>query len=592
MTRGERALTTVLIADVVGYSRLTHEDEDAAVDAVQQHIRDHIRPAIRRSRGRLIKTLGDGVLAVFTSPVNAIKCALELQAGVALASAGTAKDKPLRLRVGVNLGDVRFEHGDVLGDAVNIAARLQTLAEPGEIIAADAVAQLLKGKIQAALDDLGDKNVKNIPEPVHVWRVRPATRIATTRSAPVASVPAIAVLPFQNLSEDPQQNYFSDGFAEDVIIALSRFRTLSVIARTSSFMYRDQAVDVAQIGSQLGASFAVQGSVRKIADRIRINVQLVRCKDRGHIWAERYDADLSDLFSVQDELTQRIVATLVPRLEAEELQEARRRPTQEMRAYDCYLRGREKYYAASDLAGWSEARALFEAAIAIDDTFARAYCYLAAIDNNAAVLRPAGLAVDALREKARSLSLKAVSLDPSDPLAQLSVAWAHLWRGEFDAAESHLETATRLNPNDADRAMDRGTTLVCLGQPEKAIEVMTAGMRLNPFHPESYAVDLAEAYFMARRYGDMLAIADTLPHLSLKLMAWKAAALALSNRVTEASRQARTFIEGVRRVWEGDPGADEPAYVQWLLSLSPFKREEDRAHLVEGLVRAGIKTER
>jgi TolB-like protein len=593
MARGgaQRALTTVLIADVVGYSRLTHEDEDATVDAFQSHLRDHIRPAIRRYRGRLIKTLGDGVLAVFTSPVNAVKCALELQTDIAHASAGTAKDRQLKLRVGINLGDVRFQGGDVLGDAVNIAARLQTLAEPGEIIAADAVAQLLKGKVQAALEDLGGKTVKNIPEPVHVWRVRPATKLASIRNLAAASVPAIAVLPFQNLSEDPQQSYFSDGFAEDVIIALSRFRTLSVIARTSSFVYRDQAVDVAQIGNQLGASFAVQGSVRKIADRVRINVQLVSCKDRGHIWAERYDTGLSDLFAVQDELTQRIVATLVPRLEAEELQEARRRPTQEMRAYDCYLRGREKYYAATDQAGWNEARELFEAAIALDDTFARAYCYLAAIDNNAAH-RPIGLPVDSLREKARSLSLKAVSLDASDPLAHLSVAWAHLWRGEFDAAERHLEIATRLNPNDADRAMDRGTTLMYLGQPEKAIEVMTAGMRLNPFHPESYAVDLAEAYFVAHRYGDMLAIAETLPHPSLKLTAWKAAALALSNRVAEAEKQARAFVEGVRRAWEGDPGADEPAYVQWLLSLSPFRQDADRAHLIEGLARAGIRTER
>ena len=595
MARGsaQRALTTVLMADVAGYSRLTHEDEDATVDAVQRHLRDYIRPAIRRHRGKLIKTLGDGVLAVFTSPVNAVRCALELQEGAAHANAGVAAERQITLRIGVNLGDVRFEDGDVLGDAVNIAARLQTLAEPGEIIASDAVAQLLKGKVQAALEDLGGKSVKNIAEPVHVWRVRRAARLATLpAAAAAANVPAIAVLPFQNLSDDPQQSYFSDGFAEDVIIALSRFRNLSVIARTSSFVYRDKAVDVAQIGKELGTAFAVQGSVRKIADRIRINVQLVSCKDRGHIWAERYDTTMPELFSVQDELTQRIVATLVPRLEAEQLQEARRRPTQEMRAYDCYLRGREKYYAANSETGWTEARALFEAAIAIDDTFARAYCYLAAIDNNAAAHRPAGLPAGPLREKARALSLKAVSLDASDPLAHLSVAWAHLWRGEFDAAERHLEIATRLNPNDADRAMDRGTTLMYLGRADKALEVMSAGMRLNPFHPESYAVDLAEAYFVAHRYSDMLAVAGTLTHPSLKLTAWKAAALALSNRVAEAQQQARAFVEGVGRVWEGDPGADEPAYVDWLLSLSPFRREEDRAHLLEGLARAGIRTRR
>jgi TolB-like protein len=594
MARGvaQRALTTVLMADVVGYSRMTHEDEDAAVDAVQRHLRDIMRPAIRRHRGKLIKTLGDGVLVVFTSPVNAVRCALELQAATAHANAGVVAERQLALRVGVNLGDVRFEGDDVLGDAVNIAARLQTLAEPGEIIAADAVAQLLKGKVQATLEDLGGKSVKNIAEPVHVWRVTAAAHAATLRpAAAAASVPAIAVLPFQNLSEDPQQSYFSDGFAEDLIIALSRFRNLSVIARTSSFVYRgDKAVDVAQIGKELGAAFAVQGSVRKIADRIRINVQLVSCKDRGHIWAERYDTTLPELFDVQDELTQRIVATLVPRLEADQLQEARRRPTQEMRAYDCYLRGRDRYYSANAETGWTEAREMFEAAIQIDDTFARAYCYLAAIDNNAAARRPAGLPVDALRDKARSLSLKAVSLDASDPLTHLSVAWAHLWRGEYDAAERHLETATRLNPNDADRAMDRGTTLMYLGHADQAIEVMTAGMRLNPFHPESYAVDLAEAYFVAHRYGDMLAIAETLPHPSLKLMAWKAAALALSDRVGEAQQQARAFVEGMDRVWEGAPRADEPAYVEWLLSQSPFKRDEDRAHLIDGLRRAGIRT--
>jgi adenylate cyclase len=586
----QRKLAAILMADIVGFSRLTRVDEPGTLAEFKRHI----RPSIRRLNGRLVKTLGDGLLAAFDSPVNAVACALALQEGAARCNDTIPASRQLRFHIGLNLGDVTIEKDDVLGDAVNVAARLQGLAAPDTIVVSNQIAEYVKGKLPIVLDDMGEQQLKNIAEPIRTWRV------SSARAAPAASMPdrsspltpSIAVLPFLNMSGDPEQRYFSDGITEDIITELSRFRTISVVARTSSFVYRDKAVDVKQVADELNAQFVVEGSVRKLDDRVRITVQLVSAASRHHVWAEKYDAAFPDLFKVQDDVTRRIVATLVPRIEAQELETARRQPTGHMRAYDCYLRGKALFYATTGASGRQEARRHFEEAIAVDPEFARAYCYLAAIDNNMTMYLGAGTSIEPLRERARQLALKAVSLDDGDPMTHLSLAWCHLWSREFDAARKHLDVAMQLNPNDSEQSMVRGTALMYLGEPEAAIEVMRSAMRLNPFHSDAHRADLAEAYFAARRYEEMIAIAEQLPAISPIFVAWKAAGYAHAGRLKEAQQHAESFAASVRAMWAGDPAAETPEYVSWLLAFHPFKRSSDTENLVHGLELAGLNARR
>jgi TolB-like protein len=589
-----RKLAAILMADIVGYSRLTGLDEPGTLTRFKQHLKTFIRPAIRRGRGRLVKTLGDGLLAEFDSPVNAVECALAIQTGAAEWNRSKVADHQIRYRIGINLGDIVFEDGDILGDGVNVAARLQTLSETNGIVVSQTVAQHITGKLEVAFEDMGEQKLKNIREPVRVYRVHPATNTSDQplRRHVHTETPTIGVLPLANMSKDPEQSYFSDGIAEDLITELSRFRTISVVSRTASFRYRDTTVDMQKIADELGAQFLVEGSVRKAEQRLRITLQLIHAQSRKHVWAEKYDVELSDLFTVQDDVTRRVVAAIVPKMEAEELEIARKRPTAHMRAYDCYLRGKAMYQAATSSHGKIDARPLFEEAVGIDPEFARPYCYLAAIDNLRAVTLAPGASTTVLRDQARQYALKAASLDDSDPLTHLSLSWSHLWRHEFDAARKHLDIATRLNPNDSDRAVDRGTTLMYLGEPEAAVEIILNAIRLNPFHPDAYLVDLAEAYFAAHRYEDMLRVAEQVSDSSAIFMAWKAAACAYAGRTENARQLATQFVEGVRAIWAGKRDAGPTEYVEWLLSFSPFRRPEDTEHLVQGLKLAGLEIRR
>ena len=582
-----RKLAAILMADVVGYSRMANVDEASTVAEFRRQLKEHIRPAIRRWNGRLVKTYGDGLLVEFASPVNAVECAVALQSAAGARNRELKADRQMQFRVGINLADVIVEKDDLLGDGVNVAARLQAIADPGGIIVSAAVAQHVKGKCSVAFEDLGVRAVKNIPDPVHVFR---AAVGQVTMKAPAQNGHklAIAVLPFANMSGDEDQRYFSDGITEDIITELSRFRMLAVVARNSSFVYRDKAVDVKRVAEELHVEFVVEGSVRKLDKRVRITVQLINAETRRHVWADKYDVELGELFAVQDDVVRRVVATLVPRIEAEELEIARRRPTVDMRAYDRYLHGRALYYAARNATELDGARTEFEQAVKLDPEFARAYCYLAAIDHHAVFHSAGDPMLSVTRERAWHFAARAVAIDDGDPLPHLSMAWCHLWRGEFEAARHHLDIATRLNPNDVDRAMDRGTTLVYLGEPEAALDVMKAAMQLNPFHTENYLADLAEANFTARRYDEMLKIAGQITDPSPKFTALKAAAFAYTGCFEEARAHAERFVVRMREIWIGDKSAGPAEFVSWLLLSCPFRRKEDRDHLTRGLELAGL----
>jgi TolB-like protein/tetratricopeptide (TPR) repeat protein len=587
-----RKLAAIMMADVVGFSRMTNEDEQATLAALKESLAGVIRPRIKKFSGRLVKSLGDGFLASFDSPVHAVDCALAIQDDVLTRNRDLPPNQRLPFRIGINLGDIVLDGRDVMGDTVNVASRLPEIAEPGGIVVSASIAEHVKGKVASDFADLGARALKNIAEKVRVFRVTAAASqkaMASPSRQPVR--PAIAVLPFANMSDDPEQLYFSDGITEDIITELARFRTISVIARTSSFAYRNRALDVKQVATELDVQFLVEGSVRKFDTRARITVQLIIADTGRHIWADRWDCELDAIFRIQDEITRKVVAMVVPKIEAAELETARRNPTGHMRAYDYYLRGKAQYHAAEDAAGRAEARRLFEEAIRIDPEFAAPYAFLVRVDNTQAMFAGAGASIAHLRESAWQNARRAAMLDDSDAMIQLELAWCHLWRGEFDAAERHLKIAMQLNPNDADRAMDCGTTLMYLGEPERAIEIMTAAIRLNPLHPNSYVTDLAEAHFVAKRYDDMLRLSEQVPDRSPQFAAWKAAANAYAGRKKEAQAFARLFVANLSAIWAGRPGAGESDYVDWMLSFCPFRRREDRDHLIEGLRLAGLQVE-
>jgi adenylate cyclase len=337
--RAQRRLAAILAADVVGYSRLMQIDEAGTLAALKARRTGVLKPVVSKHRGRIVKLMGDGVLIEFASAVDAVECAVQLQNAMTAANADTSADRHIVLRVGVNLGDVMVEGGDLYGDGINVAARLEGVAEPGGVLVSKSVHDQVRGKVSLAFDDLGEQKLKNMDEPVRVYRARSVGEaITTARPASVPSdKPSIVVLPFTNLSGDPEQQYFSDGITEDIITELSRYRSLQVIARHSSFAFRGPSIDIQEVRRRLGARYVVEGSVRRVGSQLRITAQLIDAASESHLWAERYDRDMRDVFAIQDEVTRTIAVTLEGRVNASGVEQAKRKPTTDWRAYDYIL---------------------------------------------------------------------------------------------------------------------------------------------------------------------------------------------------------------------------------------------------------------
>src|SRR5215469_9254664 len=371
--RVQRRLAAILAADVVGYSRLMEQDEAGTMAILRGRRKEVLKPLVARHHGRIFKATGDGVLIEFGSAVDAVECAVDLQRDMAAANSESPDARRIMLRIGVNLGDVMIEGSDLYGEGVNIAARLEALAEPEGVIVARTVFNHVRGKVKLGFDDLGEQQLKNIAEPVRIYRLRPYGEVATTRTTlTLPDKPSIAVLPFANMSGDAAQEYFADGMVDEIITALSRFRNLFVIARNSSFTYKGRAVDVKQVGRELGVRYVLEGSVRRAGDRLRIAGQLIDASTGGHLWADRFEGALAQVFDLQDQVTGSVVGAIAPKLEQAEIERAKRKPTVSLDAYDYFLRG---------LAGanrWTrednnEALSLFNRAIEVDPNFASAY---------------------------------------------------------------------------------------------------------------------------------------------------------------------------------------------------------------------------
>ena len=383
--RVERRLTAVLAADVAGYSRLMGRDEEGTLASSSPSGKTLVDPAIAAHRGRIVKTTGDGMLAEFASAVDAARCAIEVQRGMAERNAGVPQELRIEFRIGIHVGDIIIDENDIFGDGVNIAARLEGIAESGGVCISDDAHRQIRGKVDIVFDDMGPQTFKNIAEPMRAWRMQTAQglsfdvsegNVSAGSAQPLAlpDKPSIAVLPFQNMSGDPEQEYFADGMVEDIITALSRFKSLFVIARNSSFTYKGKAVDIKQVGRELGVRYVLEGSVRKAGSRVRITGQLIEAATGGHLWADKFDGALEDVFGLQDQITASVVGLIAPTLEQAEIERARRKPTDRLDSYDFYLRGMA---LANKRGSLTEAREFFRKAFERDPEYGAAYAMAA-----------------------------------------------------------------------------------------------------------------------------------------------------------------------------------------------------------------------
>ena len=512
----QRRLAAILAADVVGYSRLMAADESGTLGRLRQLRAEVFEPKIAQFHGRIVGSAGDSLLIEFASAVNAVQCAVEVQRELDGQNASLSEDRRMVFRVGVNLGDVIAEDDTIHGDGVNIAARLEKLAEPGGVCIGRTIYDQVKGKLAYAYDDLGEQRVHNIAEPVHAYRVRSAKATVNSLSAspandslPLPDRPSIAVLPFQNMSGDVEQEYFADGIVEEIITALSRMRSLFVIARNSSFAYKGRSVDVKQVGRELGVRYLLEGSVRKSINRVRITGQLIDAGTGAHLWAERFDGGLEDIFDLQDQVTASVVGAIAPKLEQAEIERARRKPTENLDAYDYFLRGMAAFHQWSKEAN-NEALRLFYKAIELDPNFAAAYAMAA---RSYSQRKSGGWMTDRAYEIAETARLGQrageIGRDDASALCSAGAALGFVV-GDLDGAAAHIEKALVLNPNLAWAWLSSALVSVWLGETEVAIEHATRAMRLSPQDAQVFVMQFAIglAHFFAGRYSEALTWAE------------------------------------------------------------------------------------
>ncbi len=577
----ERRLAAIFAADVVGYSRLMGADEAETLVRLKSLRKELVGPKITGGRGRIVKLMGDGLLAEFPSVVEAVQCAGDIQDSMNEREADLPDDQRIRLRIGVNLGDIIVEGSDIYGDGVNVAARLEALADPGGICISGSVFHQVKGKVDLGFEDRGEQEVKNIAEPIQVYRVvSDALAVQDVRSPstvlPLPDKPSIAVLPFTNMSGDPEQEYFSDGITEDVITELSRFRELFVIARNSSFSYKGKAVKVQDIATDLGVRYVLEGSIRAARDQIRVTAQLIDAETGHHIWSERYNREITDLFALQDEIAQTVTGTVAGRLKLAAEDRAERKPIESLEAYDYALRGQS--IIANSKEDNLRARQAFEKAIELDPNFTRAYVGLAlsyVIENFNHWWDPDGPPLDHALEYAA----KAVSLDNTDSKAQRMLGHVYQERGEYEEAKVHLERALELNPNDAEALAFMGIFLQATGKPREAIDSYRKAIRLNPYYPAWYVWKLGSAYYATRQYENALIPLKEALNRNPKFKRARlelAATYAQLDRIEEAERQVEELL------------ADHPdTSIKQELDLG-FASDEKQEHWLEALRRAGL----
>jgi adenylate cyclase len=581
--RVQRRLAAILAADVAGYSRLMGADEEGTLARLKGHRRDLTDPKINEYRGRIVKTTGDGFLAEFASVIDALHCAVEIQRGMADCNATVPSERRIEFRLGLNVGDIVVDAGDMYGDGVNVAARLEALAEPGGICVSGRVQEDARGKIDLTFEDIGEQRLKNIAWPVRVHRVRiDAEGAAWHPSSAHSDRPSIAVLPFENMSGDPNQEYFADCLTENIITALSRFRDLFVIARHSSFTYKGKAAKIPEVCRELGVRYVLEGSIQRSSDRMRITAQLIDGATDRHLWSERYDRRVEDVFALQDEMTETIVGTLATAYGGRLLKawqgQAEGAGVRNFQAFDFFLRGTEfmDNFTEEDN---RQARELFLKAIQLDANYSKAYAKLAWTYISEVTC---GWSVDVAESLARGLEFATLAIERDD-----DEAWGHwalagywLYLGQHDRTISEFQKALELNPNDANVLTDLGWCLSYAGRAREGLELAQKAMRLNPHYPEYWVRQLGQIYYDAGQYEQAVATLESIRNLkSVSVYLYLAASHAALGRIGEAEK-------ATKRALELDPKATLARRTS--VELAPYKLQRDLEHFREGMRKAGL----
>ncbi len=501
----QRRLAAILAADVVGYSRLMGEDEEGTLASLTLYLNDTVDPCVAEYRGRIFKSMGDGLLAEFASVIDAVRCAAAIQHAIEERNAEVPQHRRIQFRIGINLGDVIIKGDDIFGDGVNVAARLESLADAGGICISDIVHQSIRSKVDLSFDDLGPQRVKNIGPPVHAFKVRrdaPMTQKSGSEGThPLPEKPSIAVLPFDNLSGDPDQEYFSDGITEDIITELAKISGLFVIARHSSFIYKGRSVTLMQVGRDLGVRYVLEGSVRKAQNRLRITAQLIDATSDHHVWAERYDRDLEDIFAVQDDVARQVAGALAVTLKPGEAEQLAHAPTQIPEAYDLYLRARMTFYPPT----WANiltARGTYGHVIDIDPSFAGGYAGKSITHSMAVMFGHSDNPEQDVR-LALEFAEQAVTKDDAFALSHSALGYAYSVARQDNEAIAAARRAVELQPGDADSYLFLTNCLLRAGQGEEARDSILTGLRLNPQNVAGpYLNSLGRACFVAGRYQE------------------------------------------------------------------------------------------
>ena len=623
-----RRLAAILASDVVGYSRLMSADEKGTHARLKALRKDFLEPKTTEHHGRVVKLTGDGALIEFASVVDAVECAAAIQKGVVERQTDLPEDQQIAFRIGINIGDILIEDDDIYGDGVNVAARLEALAEPGGICVSRTVYNHVRNKVAFGFEPMGEHQVKNIPEPVVVYRVLtepgPIAKVLRLKRAgtpkwrraavaaiavvllgaggvavwlppwqtpempydadapPLPDKPSIAVLPFENLSDDPEEGYFADGLTDDLITDLSKISGLFIIARNSVFAYKDKAVDVPEVASALGVRYVLEGSVRRAGERVRINAQLIDGTSGGHVWAERYDRDYADIFAVQDQVIEEIVGALSVQLTESEHTQVTRLPTESLEAYDYYLRAEQELHSPAGDVGLFRALELYQEAISLDNEFADAYAgYARAALFLWTYSYDVVLAGAVARQRLYEAAGRALALNPELPRARAVLAEAQSLDGEHEAAIESAHRAVEFGPSDAESHATLALVLAYAGRPAEAVEASETALRLNPKPPASVPLIAGLALFLDEQYDraiEALTLArDLAPGLN-ELAEFLAMAYAQAGRLEQAKHEIQVVLQRV-------PSQNLQFY---RVMYAHHRRPEDLARRVEGLRKAGL----
>lgn len=584
--RVQRKLAAILSADVVGYSRLMGIDEAGTLSRLKALRRDLVDPLIAAYSGRTVKLMGDGALVEFASAVDAVTCAIEVQKQVRECNAGSPEDGWIQFRIGINVGDIIVDGGDIYGDGVNVAARIQALADPGGIYISRSAADQVRDKVPIKIETRGEQTVKNIARPIEVFCIIGEDRdgVAATihktethvQTSTVSDKPTIAVLPFVNMSGEPEQEFFADGITEDILTELSRFRELFVISRNSAFVYKGKPINAQKVAKEVGVQYVVEGSVRKAGSRVRITVQLIGAETDRHLWAERYDRELADIFAIQDEVTSSIVSILPGRVAAAAHNRVQRKPPENLAAYECVLAGKLLHHRSAP-ADNKEALRMLERAVALDPGYAHAHAWKACVLGQSFVYGWCADVEATKRAVIEELTL-ALSLDENDSDVHRVLAAVNLSvHCDHDKALYHQERALALNPNDDLIVVQQGEVLTWIGQAEQGIEWIQKAMRLNPYHPERFWGHLGRAYFVARRYSEAVKAFQRISRADQTQLAFLAACHAQLGDAAAAQGATRELLQL------------EPDFsIERFIATQHYKHDSDREHHRAALFKAQL----